>query len=203
VVRSVDSAPRDRPRREALLRAAIEVVAERGLAGVTHRAVTERAGVPLTSASYYFGSIDELVFEALRGFAERRTQYLHEVLAEARTRDATPREISRMLLAQLTDLPRAERLAFFEILCNAPRYPEVAAPARAAVDRYLQTVRDTLAAMGFDQDATEVRGILALGMGYGILRLAHPDFDETDWLLDAIWDLHNGRAQSRDPDPPK
>lgn len=201
MVRSVDSAPRDRPRREALLRAAIEVVGERGLAGVTHRAVTERAGVPLTSASYYFGSIDELVFEALRGFAEQRTQRLHEVLAEARTRDATPREVSRMLLEQLTDLPRAERLAFFEILCNAPRYAEVAEPARAAVDCYLHTVRDTLAAMGFDQDDTEVRGILALGLGYGILRLAHPDFDAKDWLLDAMWDLHDGRAQRNAREP--
>ena len=39
-----------------------------GVAGITHRAVTERAGLPLATASYFFSSIDDLVAEALRTF---------------------------------------------------------------------------------------------------------------------------------------
>ena len=37
-----------------------------GAGAVTHRAVAARAGVPLSTTSYFFSSIDELVTEALR-----------------------------------------------------------------------------------------------------------------------------------------
>ena len=57
---------KSQPRREALLAAAVQVVGSQGLAGTTHRSVTEAAGVPLATASYYFSSIDELVAEARR-----------------------------------------------------------------------------------------------------------------------------------------
>jgi AcrR family transcriptional regulator len=226
-MRSPDSAPRPKPRRDALLRATMEVVAERGVAGVTHRAVTERAGVPLTTASYYFPSIDELVFAALRRFAEERTEKLHKLLATVAPLNtptglaAPPKEAIRALLAELTNLPRWERMAFFEILCNAPRAPQIAEPARAAVDCYLQTVRDAMTALGFSEDSpdgeagkpsgdlsgnpdgeagkpsgdlsgnSQARAVVALGIGYGVLRLAHPDFDDADWLLESIWDLLN------------
>ncbi|HEX6382829.1 MAG TPA: TetR family transcriptional regulator, partial [Acidimicrobiia bacterium] len=57
---------RSRQRREALLRAAIELLGETGVRSVTHRAVAERAGVPLASTTYYFSSVKELVEEALK-----------------------------------------------------------------------------------------------------------------------------------------
>ncbi|EGD40644.1 transcriptional regulator, TetR family [Nocardioidaceae bacterium Broad-1] len=60
-----------RQRRDALVRATIEVAAEKGMAGVTHRAVTERAGLPLATVGYFFDSISDLAAEALRtGVAE-------------------------------------------------------------------------------------------------------------------------------------
>ena len=58
-------------RRAALLDAAAELAAEIGAGAVTHRAVAARAGVPLSTTSYFFGSIDELVTE---GLALRRLQ---------------------------------------------------------------------------------------------------------------------------------
>ena len=48
-------------RRVALLEAAAELAAETGAGAVTHRAVAARAGVPLSTTSYFFSSIDELV----------------------------------------------------------------------------------------------------------------------------------------------
>lgn len=53
-------------RRAALLEAAAELAAEVGAGAVTHRAVAARAGVPLSTTSYFFASIDDLVSEALR-----------------------------------------------------------------------------------------------------------------------------------------
>ncbi|MEY8038439.1 TetR/AcrR family transcriptional regulator [Saccharopolyspora cebuensis] len=53
-------------RRERIARAAIDVVAERGLDKLTHRAVAAQAGVPLGSTTYYFRTLDDLLAMALR-----------------------------------------------------------------------------------------------------------------------------------------
>lgn len=52
-------------RRAQLLDAALTVIAERGVEGATHRAIATQAGVPLSSTSYFFTSIDELISEAM------------------------------------------------------------------------------------------------------------------------------------------
>src|SRR6476660_7553581 len=63
-------------RRAALLEAAAQLTAEVGADAVTHRAVAARAGVPLSTTSYFFSSIDELVTEALRmGATERVSEF--------------------------------------------------------------------------------------------------------------------------------
>jgi len=53
-------------RREHIARAAITVVAERGIERLTHRAVAAAAEVPLGSTTYYFRTLDDLLAEALR-----------------------------------------------------------------------------------------------------------------------------------------
>ena len=57
---------RSRRRRDALLRATIELLGESGAKSVTHRAVAERAGLPLASTTYYFRSVHQLIEEALK-----------------------------------------------------------------------------------------------------------------------------------------
>jgi DNA-binding transcriptional regulator YbjK len=185
-------------RRESLLRAAIEVVAERGVAGVTHRAVTERAGVPLATASYYFSSIDELVYEALEQFAEQRMRLLVQALTGALEHGGTVGEALQALLAVMSNLPLTDRMAFYEILCNAPRATRIAEPARTTIDRYTQVVTDAMTGLDMQQDPVQTQALLALGIGYGMLRLAHPDFDNPEWLFEAMRDLHIGRTLSRE-----
>src|SRR5262249_13965204 len=117
--RSLAPRRRTQPRRDALLAAAVEVVGTEGLAGTTHRAVTEAAGVPLATASYYFSSIGELVAEALREFVQRRAAEmmapelgdLHGVL--------TPGDVAGWYAAKVMELDLPHRLAFYEVLVNA------------------------------------------------------------------------------------
>ncbi|MGW7577102.1 TetR/AcrR family transcriptional regulator [Streptomyces sp. NPDC054765] len=56
----------DPDRRQRLIDAAIAVVAERGIAGLSHRAVAAAADVPLGSTTYHFATLDELLIAALR-----------------------------------------------------------------------------------------------------------------------------------------
>ncbi|GGO90153.1 TetR/AcrR family transcriptional regulator [Wenjunlia tyrosinilytica] len=70
---AADPGPRSRPRkrvgygegREALLTAAVRVVARRGLRHLTYRAVAQEAGVTHGLVVHHFGSRDALIEEAL------------------------------------------------------------------------------------------------------------------------------------------
>jgi len=64
----------DPERRQRIIDAAIRVVGEKGIAGLSHRSVAAEADVPLGSTTYHFKTLDELLVAALRqaneGFAE-------------------------------------------------------------------------------------------------------------------------------------
>lgn len=57
---------KDPTRRERIARAAITVVAERGIEKLTHRAVAAAADVPLGSTTYHFATLDDLLANALQ-----------------------------------------------------------------------------------------------------------------------------------------
>ena len=69
--------PKGERRRDALTAAAAELLGSGGFDAVRHRAVAEKAGLPLASTTYYFASLDELVTVAVErhgrdGLAEGR-----------------------------------------------------------------------------------------------------------------------------------
>lgn len=64
----------DPERRQRIIDAAIRVVGNKGIAGLSHRSVAAEADVPLGSTTYHFNTLDELMVAALRqtneGFAK-------------------------------------------------------------------------------------------------------------------------------------
>ncbi|PNE41766.1 TetR/AcrR family transcriptional regulator [Streptomyces noursei] len=56
----------DPDRRQRIIDAALAVVRERGIAGLSHRAVAAAADVPLGSTTYHFATLDDLLVAALR-----------------------------------------------------------------------------------------------------------------------------------------
>ncbi|MGW0712749.1 TetR/AcrR family transcriptional regulator [Streptomyces sp. NPDC002643] len=67
----------DPERRQRIIDAAIRVVGEKGIAGLSHRTVAAEADVPLGSTTYHFKNLDDLLVAALRqaneGFARTIT----------------------------------------------------------------------------------------------------------------------------------
>lgn len=57
--------PKGERRRQALVEAAAALLTEGGFDAIRHRAVAERAGLPLASTTYYFDSLDELITAAV------------------------------------------------------------------------------------------------------------------------------------------
>ncbi len=59
----------DPDRRDRIIDACLEVIAESGVAGTSHRKVAARAGVPLGAMTYYFEGMEELLREAFARFS--------------------------------------------------------------------------------------------------------------------------------------
>jgi DNA-binding transcriptional regulator YbjK len=186
---------RSQPRREALLRATVEIVGERGLAGTTHRAVTERADVPLATASYYFSSIGELVSEALRSFVRERAAHMAAPLREA-SEEQDPTVIARWFAERVMELSVPQRLAFYEVLINAGRSPELGEAAAEALAEYLHAAEQGLQRLG--ADAGHARAFVALALGYGLLHVVRTSSDDTEDLVLAMRNLYIGQLLSEE-----
>ena len=62
---------KDPGRRDRIIDACLEVIAEHGVAGTSHRRVAAAAGVPLGSMTYHFEGMDDLLRAAFTRFADR------------------------------------------------------------------------------------------------------------------------------------
>lgn len=85
---------RSKEGREALLRAARDLLAEKGLPGVTSREVAERAGVQPALVSYYFGGKDAL----LQAVIDLVALEMQDLLKQAALRKGSVEERLRALI---------------------------------------------------------------------------------------------------------
>ncbi|WP_353816553.1 TetR/AcrR family transcriptional regulator [Agromyces sp. SYSU T00266] len=73
----------DPDRRDRIIDACLDVIAESGVAGASHRRVAERAGVPLGSMTYHFDGIDDLLNQAFARFTTTISERFEERMASA------------------------------------------------------------------------------------------------------------------------
>lgn len=185
--------PSAQARRDALLRAAVEVAAERGTAGVTHRAVTERAGLPLTTASYFFSSIDDLVAEALRTFVADEATRLEAVAEALGGTDHTPDEMAAAVAeTTMPSGPLPWALAQFEAYLQAARDPALAGPVADALATYERVAEGALRAAGAPGARQAAGAFNALADGFALHHLARPQAGDVDALRRALRLLYLG-----------
>lgn len=184
--------PRAQARRDALLRAAVEVAAERGTAGTTHRAVTERAGLPLATASYFFSSIDDLVAEALRTHvadeAARLEGVTEQFVGDGRA-GHNPEDMAAALSeVSMPDGPLPWALAQFEAYLQAARGSALREPVAEALATYERVAEVALRAAGAPPGAaTEAAPAFnALADGFALHHLARPRPGDLDALRRAL-----------------
>ncbi|EKX65697.1 TetR family transcriptional regulator [Streptomyces ipomoeae] len=146
---SVEPTDRSRPRkrvnygagREALLDAAVRVVAHGGLRKLTYRAVAEEAGVTHGLVVHHFGSRDALIEEAL---AHAIRSSLSSSAMETGTGEAAT------FAAGLTEMVESgpDLQAFqYELLLESRRRPELLPHLRALYEEYFDAARRELTQM--------------------------------------------------------
>jgi AcrR family transcriptional regulator len=112
--------------REDLLDAAITVLGESGIHGLTHRAVDVAAGLPAGSASNHFRTRDALLNAVAERFAAHERANWEQIAVEICP--ATPGDLARALAAFAQDSTGPNRtlaLARYAILVEAAIYPSL------------------------------------------------------------------------------
>lgn len=72
--------PKGERRRRALISAAADLLRDSGIEGVRHRAVAQRAGLPLASTTYYFSSLEDLISRAVEHAGDLELEQIQERL---------------------------------------------------------------------------------------------------------------------------
>ncbi|MFI7664407.1 TetR/AcrR family transcriptional regulator [Nocardia sp. NPDC049526] len=121
-------------RRQALLDAAIEVLAKDGARGLTFRAVDKEAGVPAGTASNYFANRDDLLTQVGGRFYERLTPSA-ATMADLATGPKTRAHITELMRETVGRIEafRTGYLAMLELRLEATRRPELRAVMTEAV----------------------------------------------------------------------
>ncbi|MHA6628232.1 TetR/AcrR family transcriptional regulator [Pseudonocardia sichuanensis] len=169
-------------RRQELVTAAAALLRSGGFDAVRHRAVAERAGLPLASTTYYFSSLEELVTAAV----ERTGR---DELAEIRAQlDALPDgvlstdELVELVLDQLIG-PESRAggldaaLLRYERLVGAGRRSYLAPLMRRLRDEFDGLIAEILSRAGRPRDPVAVRDLVSLVDGAVVSALIEADPD--------------------------
>ncbi|WP_017541425.1 TetR/AcrR family transcriptional regulator [Nocardiopsis halophila] len=117
-------------RRAAIIDAALRVVERDGVAGVTHRAVAAEAGIPASSAVYYFATIDDLLVAALTEAADAYVRRVREATEDGASLDT----LAEAIIGGGSPEQRGRCLAEYELTLLAVRRPSLRAQARRWMD---------------------------------------------------------------------
>ena len=166
---------RSRRRREALLRATIEVLGETGAKSVTHRAVAERAGLPLASTTYYFQSVHQLIEEALKlHVAERVAELRGLATAALGATGASAQDIAERLAGVLVAAPTPILVAQYQMYLEAGRNPALQPAVAEALAAFEGLAAGVLAALGARDPDPAAEAFVALLDGFALHRVARP-----------------------------
>ncbi|TDZ76895.1 transcriptional regulator BetI [Mycobacteroides salmoniphilum] len=165
-------------RRSAVLEAAVEVIAEKGVSGATHRAIAKKAKVPLSTTSYFFASIDELITEAMRTAATQLSATLEQARADIAAAGLSADEVIDQYVDLLIGIPATFRAAEFEIYVQCGHNPQLQATARNMIASFEQAAHELLRELGAPNPDIGARSLVALADGFALQRFAWPRGDD-------------------------
>ena len=129
----------DPDRRDRLIDAALAIIAERGVAGVSHRTVARAADVPLGSTTYHFTSLDDLLAAAFTRHADSIAGVFEERMRAAPDRAAAIESVAEHISGDLLDANH-DLVLSVELYVAAARKPAL----RAVTQAWMRRSRDAL-----------------------------------------------------------
>jgi AcrR family transcriptional regulator len=165
--------------RQALLEAAIRVVAAQGLRGLTYRSLAAEAGVSHASVRYHFGDWSTMLEEALTYCLESSAS--DDVLAST---GPGFEGFAESLVAMVTQNPDLQAFQY-ELNLEARRRPELRGLMERVDESYRDLVRRELARHGLD-DPDLAEAVYMTLDGLVLHQTIFPDPARTGRALDAL-----------------
>jgi AcrR family transcriptional regulator len=189
-------------RRTVLLDAAIDLLGQQGMHGLTHRALDDAAGLPRGSTSNYFRSRDALLDGVVERFAERERANWEELAL--RHYPTTRADLARMLAVaarEATERHRNLTLARYALLLEAAIRPSVRRHLADVGERVFAWFVTWMRGLGSEDPVREGSIISNYWTGRVLHQLAVPDpeFDLTEPLLALV---HEAIGSPRSPGSP-
>lgn len=190
-MRTMSSRPRThyargRVRKQALLDAATELIAERGLEGLSHRSVAARANVPSSTPGYFFASMDELAGAAVTQVAENLLSAVEALVADLESGGIDREDFTRRLIEHLVRTRRQEVVVQFEAYLAAGQRSELREPVERVLTGFETAAAKGLEAFGVAHPGTVARRFVAVIDGFALHRIACPRGDDEAVLLDTL-----------------
>ena len=173
------------PRRRELLDAALGVVADEGLRGLTHRAVDRRAGLPEGTCSAYLRTRQALQLAVAEYVAATLAADVDRLAAELAHCEGDDEEQALSLTLALFERWLQEReliLAKLELSLEAPRNPPVAEVLAAWRTRLVGVVDGILGQAAKEHSAQRAEALVASFDGLLIAALQKPQSERRGFL---------------------
>lgn len=167
---------RGEARRKSVIDAALRVVGEKGLSGLTHRAVAAEAGITPGLTTYYFPTVDTLLEATLSSFVTEEVDRLTTAIPalEELGPDADRTAVLGAVFQAVAVAPE-QQVAQFELYLEAVRRPGLRAVARECLSAYADLARVALERLGSDRAEEGSRALVALLDGFALQQLVDPD----------------------------
>lgn len=163
-------------RKAAILEAALRVIGDKGLAGLSMRAIAAEAGLPLGALGYYFKAKDDLILEAFELHTRRETDRVLAAFAGIENgdhADAVAEHLTAFIHHGLTEA-RTSLVAEYEFLIESTRRPDLARVSRAWRQALQIQVGHVARRLGSDDPETDSEIILSVIAGLEIDHLSTP-----------------------------
>jgi len=159
--------------RERLLEAAVRVIGEHGIGGLTNRRVCAAAGVSPGSLTYHFATQNDLIREAAAAFVAEESRRIHAIVAELQGAVTTVEEAAVAAQKAIEDIAMGNaEIGAFEIYLHAARDPDLQSCARDCYAVYDNAAREIMTALGLDANDARAAHLVAFISGSQLRRVA-------------------------------
>ncbi|MFD6330741.1 TetR/AcrR family transcriptional regulator [Streptomyces niveus] len=168
----------DPGRKTHILDATLDVIADHGVVGTTHRHIAARAGVPLGSITYHFASLTDLQAQAFARYVELQSAVFENLFEDVSARE----QFVDVLVDLVHGGPARHRSAVlgFELHLAALRNPGL----RALTQAWTQDSRTVLARFAGPDSAGRLDALLEGMIMHALLTTAPESRERTREAID-------------------
>lgn len=169
--------------KQALIEATIRIVSRGGLRSLTHRKVSEEAGLANGLVRHYFGTLDNLVRTALEQVVENSISS-----SELNNKPQDVSEFAAHLSQSVIQAPDQQQFQY-ELVLEATRNPDLAPAISELYEQYQSATKAALDSMGIEGGVDLAYLINATLDGLVIQQLSQQSSEKTDRALGVLRDI--------------